>query len=133
VTMSEGETRPHTLKARLLADLVRAMEAGHVLQATTVAVLLGRTAYELVNQSVGIAGTQDGSVDERLQSHLRNVVAVLSVAERHFGDVLQAVHWYLSDQPAEGAQQTPEAMIAAGRLEDAYRLLLMAGSSFSQP
>lgn len=131
MTMKEGEVRPHALKARLLADLVCAMDAGHVLQASTVAALLGRTACELVDQSVGVPGTQDGFVDERLQSHLRNVVAVLSAAERHFGDVLQAVHWYLTDQPAAGAQQTPEAMIAAGRLQDAYRCLLRAGSPSS--
>ena len=133
VTMREGKATPLALKARLLADLVRAMEAGHVLQASTVAVLLGRTAHELVNQSMGITDMQDRSVDERVQSHLRNVVAVLGVADSHFGDVLQAVHWYLTDRPAEGAQETPEAMVAAGRLEDAYRLLLRAGSSFSQP
>lgn len=133
MAMSEGDTKPHALKARLLADLVRAMEAGHVLQASTVAVLLGRNAYDLVNQSAGITGMRDGSVDERLQSHLRNVVTVLSVAELHFGNVLQAVHWYLTDQPGEGAQQTPEAMIAAGRLEDAYCLLLRARRSLIQP
>ncbi|MCC2676585.1 MAG: hypothetical protein K0R58_3532 [Ramlibacter sp.] len=133
MTMREGDTGPHTLKARLLADLVRAMEAGHVLQASTVAVLLGRTADELVNQSLGITGVQDGSVDERLQLHLRNVVAVLSVAELHYGDVLQAVHWYLTGQPGEGAQETPEAMLAAGRLNDAYCLLLRARRSLTQP
>jgi hypothetical protein len=133
VPMTDWEPKPHALKSRLLADLVRAKEVGHVLEATTVAVLLGRNAYDLVNQSVGITGMRDGSVDERLQLHLRNVVTVLSVAERHFGDVLQAVHWYLTGHPADVEQQTPEAMVAAGRLEDAYRLLLRARRSLTQP
>lgn len=125
--MVAGQEKQHALKARLLADLVCAMESGHVLQASTVAALLGRTAGELVNQSVRITGTQDAFVDLRLQSHLRNVVAVLSVAERHFGDAEQAVNWYLTDQPEGDSQQTPESMIAAGRLQDAYRRLLGTG------
>lgn len=133
LSMKEGDRRQHALKARLLADLVCAMEAGHVLQASTVAALLGRTACELVNQSAGVPGAQDAFVDLRMQSYLRNVVAVLSVAERHFGDVLQAVNWYLTDQSEGDVQQTPEAMIAAGRLQDAYRRLLRSAGSFSQP
>lgn len=128
--MMEREPKPHALKSRLLADLVRAVAAGHVVQATTVAALTGRNAYDLVQQSVRTAGARQRSVDERLQSHLREIVTVLSLAERQLGDVLQAIHWYLEDRGAEGAQPTPEALIAAGRLDEAWRRLHGMRSSF---
>ena len=75
-----------------------------------------------MQQALGSQETK--AFDERLQRHLRNVVTVLSVAERHFDDVLLAVHWYRSDRIAEGEKYTPEGLTAAGKLEDAYRLLL---------
>ena len=112
------------VKARLLADLVETMSAGHILQATAVAVLVGRNAYDVVQQALANSANKDAAVDERLQIHLRNVVRVLSVAERHLGDVRLAVHWYRTERVAEGALETPEALTVAGRLEDAYRLLL---------
>lgn len=122
--MTGQPKNPQALKARLLADLVQAMSAGHLLQPTAVAVLVGRNAYDLVQQAVGTAPARDGSVDHRLQLHLRNVVSVVSVAERHFADVLLAVHWYRNERLGDGPQQTPEGLTAAGRLDDAYRLLL---------
>lgn len=122
--MMASDVEPRALKSRLLADLVQAMSAGHLLQAATVAVLVGRNAYDLVQQAVDGRQCRDNEVDERLQLHLRNVVTVLSVAQRHFGNVLLAVQWYRSDRIVEGAQYTPEALTAAGRLEDAYRELL---------
>jgi hypothetical protein len=112
------------VKARLLADLVETMSVGHILQATAVAVLVGRNAYDVVQQALANSANKDAAVDERLQIHLRNVVRVLSVAERHLGDVRLAVHWYRTERVAEGALETPEALTVAGRLEDAYRLLL---------
>ncbi|MCM2251999.1 MAG: hypothetical protein NDJ19_06540 [Ramlibacter sp.] len=128
--MTERKPSPQALKSRLLADLERAVSAGHVLQATTVAVLIGRNACDLVDQCTEIPGVRSGSVDERLQSHLRNIVTLLAVAERHFGDVVLAVQWYVAGHPADAAQQTPESLAAAGRLEDAYRLLPRTSSRF---
>lgn len=123
--MTAVPTESPALKARLLADLVQAMSSGHLLQATTVAVLVGRNAFDLVNQSMAAGEPRGISADERLQRHLRNVVAVVSVANRHFGNnLLQAVHWYRNGRGPEDAQQTPEAITVAGRLEDVYRLLL---------
>lgn len=117
-----GAAATQDVKARLLADLQKAVSAGHVLLATAVAVLVERNAYDLVQQaSAGGAGKAE-AVDERLQRHLRNVVTVVSTAERHLGDVRQAVHWYRSGVPSPG--HTPEALTVAGRLEDVYRLLL---------
>ncbi len=121
--MRGREVGPQALKSRLLADLVQAMSAGHVLQASAVAVLVGRNAYDLVQQANVAAQHRGAGTDERLQLHLRNVVTVLGAAERHFGDVLLAVHWYRTHSLAEGVQHTPEALTAAGRLEDACRLL----------
>jgi hypothetical protein len=118
--MTEASSGSPALKARLLADLVQAMASGHLLQATTVAVLVGRNAYDLVSQSAAAGQGSAASPDERLQRHLRNVVSVVSLAHRHFGNVPQALHWYRGgDGP-----QTPEAMTATGRLEDVYRMLL---------
>ena len=119
--MTEASSESQALKARLLADLVQAMASGHLLQATTVAVLVGRNAYDLVNQSMAADGRGGASADERLQRHLRNVVSVVSTASKHFGDLLQAVQWYRS---AGDDGQTPEAATAAGRLEEVYRWLL---------
>ena len=82
-------------------------------------VLVGRNAYDIVNQSATGQGRAT-SADERLQRHLRNVVTVVSVAHRHFGNVPDAVQWYRGG----AGQHTPEAMTATGRLEDVYRLLL---------
>lgn len=124
--MTLRDLEPKALKSRLLADLVQAMAAGHPLQASTVAVLVGRTAPELVQQSLGPTTRPTPGADERLQLYLRHVVRLLSVAERHFGDVLLALHWYRNEQLALGLERTPEALAAAGRLEDAYRLLLRA-------
>lgn len=121
--MTDATSEPQALKARLLADLVQAMSSGHLLQATTVAVLVGHNAYDLVDQSRAEGGARGSSPDERLQRHLRNVVTVVSVASRHFGDLLQAVHWYRHGRNDDG-QPTPEALTVAGRLEDVYRMLL---------
>jgi hypothetical protein len=118
--MTEASSGSPALKARLLADLVQAMASGHLLQASTVAVLVGRNAYDIVNQSATAGQGRAASADERLQRHLRNVVTVVSVAHRHFGTVPEAVQWYRSGE----GQHTPEAMTATGRLEDVYRLLL---------
>jgi hypothetical protein len=122
--MTDRDTEPQVLKSRLLADLVQAMSSGHPLQATAVGILLGRTAYDMVQQALKTKEHGGAPVDQRLQLHLRNVVTVLSVAERHFGSVLLAIHWYRSNRLDEGLQRTPEALTVAGRLEDAYRLLL---------
>jgi len=118
--MTGASSGSPALKARLLADLVQAMASGHLLQATTVAVLVGRNAYDVVNQSAVAGEGRAVSADERLQRHLRNVVTVVNVAHRHFGNVPDAVQWY---RGGEGPH-TPEAITAAGRLEDVYRLLL---------
>ena len=118
--MTEGSAGSHALKARLLADLVQAMASGHLLQATTVAVLVGRNAYDLVNQSMAGGASHATSADERLQRHLRNVVTVVNVANRHFASLPQAVQWYRGS----GEGMTPEEVTAAGRLEDVYRMLL---------
>lgn len=116
---------PQALKSRLLADLVQAMSSGHLLETTAVAVLVGRHADDLVQQALGGHDRGAGAgADEMLQLHLRNVVTVLSVAERHFGNILLAVHWYRTDPVLEGMQQTPESLTVARRLEDAYRQLL---------
>jgi hypothetical protein len=121
IPMTETDLEPQALKSRLLADLVMALSAGHVLQPSTVAVLVSRSASELVQQASG--GIENGAAsDERIQRHLRNVVTVLSVANRHFSNVLLAVNWYRTDH--QGWQHTPEALVAAGRLEDAFRTLL---------
>lgn len=120
--MTASSSKPDALKSRLLADLARSVDLGHPLQTTSVAVLVGRNPYDLVQKAA-----QDGGhagPDERLQLYLRNVVAVLSAAERHLGNILAAVHWYRTDRIAEGVQYTPEALVAAGRLEDAYRQLV---------
>lgn len=122
--MMANDVEVRAPKARLLADLVQALSAGHLLQASTVAVLVGRNGYDLVQQALEGRPCRDNEVDERLQLHLRNVVTVLSVAQRHFGNVLLAIQWYRNERIAEGAQHTPEALTAAGRLEDAYRVLL---------
>jgi hypothetical protein len=110
-------------KSRLLADLAQAMAAGHLLQASAVAVLVGRTPAELVQQALSAQHPFAPGSDERLQLYLRNVVGILKVAERHFGDVQLAVHWYRN---AQAGQRAPEALAEEGRLEDAYRLLLRA-------
>lgn len=118
--MTEASSGSPALKARLLADLVQALASGHLLQATTVAVLVGRNAFDIVNQSAAAGPGRAASPDERLQRHLRNVVTVVSVAHRHFGNVPDALRWYRGgDGP-----QTPEALTATGRLEDVYRMLL---------
>lgn len=122
--MTATPTESQALKARLLADLVQAMSSGHLLQATTVAVLVGRNAYDLVNQSMAGGSVRGTSADERLQRHLRNVVSVVSAAHRRFGDLLLAVHWYRNGPAGADAQQTPEAVTVAGRVEDVYRMLL---------
>jgi hypothetical protein len=121
--MTERDHDPQALKSRLLADLVKAVSVGHVLQPSTVAVLVGRNASELIQQASG-ANESGPPSDERVQRHLRNIVTVLSVAHRHFSNVLWAVYWYRTDHLAESWQHTPEALTAAGRLEDAYRILL---------
>lgn len=107
-------------KSRLLADLAQAMAAGHLLQVSAVAVLVGRTSPEVIQQALDAQHPFAPGSDERLQFYLRNVVRLLNVAERHFDDVQQAVHWY---RHAQGPR-TPETLVAAGKLEDAYRLLL---------
>jgi hypothetical protein len=121
--MTAGPPAPQAMKARLLADLVQAMSSGHLLRTTAVGVLVGRNAYDLIQQSRSGESRGSSGADEMLQLHLRNVVTVLSMATRHFGDVLLAVHWYRSDAIANGAQFTPEAMTVAGRLDDVYRQL----------
>jgi hypothetical protein len=128
--MMEHAPATDDVKRRLLADLVQSMSAGHLLQATAVAVLVGRNAYDVVQQALAGSDGKGPPVDERLQLHLRNVVTVLSVALRHFGDVGLAVQWYRTDRLPNGAHDTPEALTVAGRLEDVYRHLLrtQAGS-----
>lgn len=120
--MTASFSAPDSLKSRVLADLVRSVDLGRSLQTTAVAVLVGRNPYDLVQKAAQDLGHADH--DERLQLYLRNVVAVLSAAERHLGNVLAAVHWYRADRIAEGVQYTPEALVAAGRLEEVYRRLL---------
>lgn len=122
VSLMEHLRASPDLKARLLADLVESVSAGHLLHATAVAVLVGRNAYDLVQQALARGENAHGTVDERLQVHLRNVVTVLSVAARHLRDVRLAVHWYRS--AAEAGHDAPETMVVAGRLEDVCRLLL---------
>jgi hypothetical protein len=122
--MMEHAPASDDVKRRLLADLVQTMSAGHLLQATAVAVLVGRNAYDVVQQAVAGSNGKGPPVDERLQRHLRNVVTVLDVAVRQFGDVRLAVNWYRTDRRASGAHDTPEALTVAGRLEDVYRHLL---------
>lgn len=118
--MTARGAEPQLPKSRLLADLAQAMAAGHLLQVSAVAVLVGRTSPELVQQALKAQHPFAPGSDERLQFFLRNVVRLLNVAERHFDDVQLAVHWYRN---AQGAR-TPEALVADGKLEDAYRLLL---------
>ena len=118
--MTEAGSGSPALKARLLADLVQAMASGHLLQASTVAVLVGRNAFDIVGQSTAAPAGRASSPDERLQRHLRNVVTVVSVAHRHFGNVPDAVQWYRGGAGAH----SPEALTASGELEDVYRLLL---------
>jgi len=121
--MTDRDTEPQALKSRLLADLVQAMSSGHPLHATAVGILLGRTVTDMLQQALKTREHGGAPIDERLQLHLRNVVSVLSVAERHFGNVLPAIHWYRSNCLDQGLQHTPEALTVAGRLEEAYRLL----------
>lgn len=121
--MMEHAPASDDVKRRLLADLVQTMSAGHMLQATAVAVLVGRNAYDVVQQAVA-GGGKGPPVDQRLQLHLRNVVTVLDAAVRSFGDVRLAVNWYRTDRRGNGAHDTPEALTVAGRLEEVYRHLL---------
>ena len=112
--------QPHAMKARLLAELVQAMSAEQPLLASTVALLVGRTARALMQQALSARQQCSATVEECLQLHLRNVVTLVGLAERHFGNVLLAVHWYRTDRLAQGAEHTPEALTAAGRPEDAW-------------
>jgi hypothetical protein len=121
MTRHPGGMQP--TKSRLLSDLVRAAEAGHVLQPSAVAVLIDRNPYDIVQQAVGGAQKVDPSVEQRLQLHMRNVIAVISAAELHFGDTLQALHWFREEHAGLGSHHTPEALTAAGRLQDAFRML----------
>lgn len=119
--MTARGAEPQLPKSRLLADLAQAMAAGHLLQVSAVAVLVGRSSPELVQQALDAQHPFSPGSDERLQFFLRNVVRLLNVAERHFDDVQLAVHWYRNGQ---GGARTPEALVADGKLEDAYRQLL---------
>lgn len=113
----------HALKSRLLADLAQAMAAGHPLQVGTVAVLLGCRTSELMCQALGTATASGPGADERLQLYLRKVVRVVSIAQRHFGDIRPALQWYAI---VGGAQRLPSAAATASAdpLADACRILL---------
>ncbi|MBC5784631.1 hypothetical protein H8N03_16910 [Ramlibacter sp. USB13] len=117
---------PRALKSRLLADLEHAMGAGHPLQASAVAILVGTGTSSLMQQALGSAPRGAPGSDERLQRYLRNVVRVLCVAERHFGDLQAALHWYHEDRGPHGKRPTPQAFVAAGLMEEACRHLLRA-------
>src|SRR5688572_28891494 len=85
---------PDQHKVRILLRLMRFAEAQASVPVKDVTVLLGVHAYELVNQSLENPTFQESRMDERLQSHLRNVIAVVARAYKVRGDLSSALHWF---------------------------------------
>lgn len=114
---------PYQHKTLALSRLVRFGESRAPVSPRDVALLLGVNIYHLVKQSLENPQEQDSRMDERLQTHLHNVVRVIARAHKSFGDVAVALRWYQRYEAPEFASKTPEALTALGRVDDVLRLI----------
>lgn len=114
---------PLAHRTRLLAMLFQSAADGAPLQARLVASLVGRNAFELVQQSLRNPSTAHLAMNDRLQEHLRNVVTVVAAAQRHFGSVARGVHWFRTAPLPDAAAPTPESMTLHGRPREACAYL----------
>lgn len=122
--MEHGQEDDHP-KVLLLRRLEQEVARVHPLRAADVALLVGRRPRDLVRDSERPAATQHLPADLRLQSHLRQVVALVSMAARHCASLAEALHWYRNAKLAGEGGRTPEDLTAQGRQSQACRSLVL--------
>lgn len=118
-------------RARLLACLLQGVRRGTALPPSDVALLVGRHAFDLVEQSQANPHLRELTRDARLQAHLREVVTVLGAAAGRFGALLPAIYWYRTAALPGSSARTPEEAVAAGQAEIVRKRLLAAPANDS--
>ena len=124
---------PGDPRARLLACLLQAIGKGSALPPSDVALLVGRHAFDLVEQSQANPDLRGLPRDVRLQSHLRDVVTVLAAAALRFEGLLPAIYWYRTAVLPGSNSRTPEEAVAAGQAETVRKRLLATPANDSGP
>ena len=122
--MEHGQEDDHP-KVLLLRRLEQEVARVHPLRAADVALLVGRRPRDLVRDSERPAATRHLPADLRLQSHLRQVVSIVSMAARHCASLAEALHWYRNAKLAGEGGRTPEDLTAQGRQSQACRSLVL--------
>jgi hypothetical protein len=116
-----GEGGHDDPRAGLLRRLEQEMARSRPLAAGDVACLVGRPPRTMVQDALRVRTTGHLPPDLRLQTYLRHVVGVVSVAARHSPDLSQALWWYRTATVPQQGGRTPEELTAEGQMEDACR------------